>query len=120
MDSIVRDRIEIRNIRVAGKYGVKPDERANPQILEINVLIHADLSKPQLSDHLDDTINYSAIRNQVVTVVEQNSFRLLERLGGEICSTLLEDKRILAVEVSIAKPQKLAGATPVVTVTRRQ
>jgi len=119
LDSLTEDTIEIRHIRVSGKYGVPDAERATAQVLEIDVQLTVDLSNAATSDRLEDTVNYSFLHKKIVKVVEEHSFCLLERLAAEICNDLFEDVRIKAARVSVAKPERLAGATPVVTLVRQ-
>ena len=113
------DTIEIRHIRASGKYGVPAAERATAQVLEIDVRVYLDLCAAGSSDRLEDTVNYSYLHKKIVKVVEENSFSLLERLAAEVCAALFEDVRLTAAQVSVAKPQRLSGATPVVTLFRR-
>jgi dihydroneopterin aldolase len=51
----------------------------------------------------------------LVRIVRDESFALLERLGDRILADVMADERILAAELTIAKPRLLAGATPAVT-----
>ena len=113
------DCIEINHIRVAGPHGVSASERAACLPLEVNIKLKIDLSLAERTDELQDTINYSMIRMQVADVVERSSHRLLERLAADILDDVFGDKRIEAARVSISKPERLGGATPTVTLVRR-
>ena len=106
------DTIEVRRIRLMGRHGVSTAERGVARLLEINVLIRADLSRAQASDSLEDTINYSSVHKRVIDIVQNQSFQLLERLAGAIVDTLFDDVRVQYAQVSIAKPERLDGATP--------
>jgi len=118
----VPDAIRLRNIRVWGKHGVPLEERQSAQPFDLDITIEVDLKAARMSDELSDTIDYSRILEQVISVVENNSFCLMERLGQEILGLVLSDDRVIAATVTIAKPQFLKGATPEITVStdRRQ
>lgn len=106
------DAIEVRGLRVLGRHGANPGERERPQPFEIDLVLEADLARARRSDALADTIDYDALSARVREIVATTSFALLERLGEEILTALLADRRILAAEIAIAKPGFLGGATP--------
>ncbi len=113
------DTIRLSGLRVWGKHGANPGERDQTQPFDIDLKITADLQTAQLSDELSDTVNYAAVHKTVVEIVEQQSYKLLERLAGEITKSLFADERVLAVRITIAKPNLLEGTTPSVTLSRR-
>ena len=113
------DCIQIDGIQVSGRHGVSSGEREACLPLEVSLSLKVNLARAEKSDDLEDTVNYSKVRAQVVAVVEKLSFKLLERLAGAIFEELFTDSRIEIARVRISKPQRLAGATPAVTLVRR-
>lgn len=113
------DRIALRGIRAYGRHGWESAERASLAPFDVDVEVDVDLRAAQTSDDLADTIDYARLHRRIVTLVERESFALLERLAAEICGILFEEPRIARAVVSVAKPQKLAGATPSVTLDRQ-
>jgi dihydroneopterin aldolase len=111
------DRLALRGIRAYGRHGADPGERDSPQAFDIEVELDVDLSRARRSDALGDTIDYATLHAHVVGIIEQTSFALLERLGEEVLSFLLQDERVLGARVTIGKPHLLSGATPSVTVS---
>jgi len=109
--------IEVRGIRAYGKHGANPGEREADQPFVVDVVLHLDLVVPCGSDELSDTLDYAAVAARVSGIVRDRSFRLLERLAGELLSDLMRDERVDSATVGIAKPGVLAGATPAVTVS---
>ena len=114
------DTIEIRGIRVHGRHGAYPGEKDAPQPFDIAIVVHADLRAAAASDRLADTLDYAELHRRAVRIVAARSFDLVERLADEILRVLFEDARIVAAEVSIAKPGRLDGATASVTLRRRR
>ena len=74
------DAIELRGLRVTAICGVLAHERTNPQPLEIDVDIEADLSRAGASDALADTIDYGAVVAEVERVATTLQPLLLELL----------------------------------------
>jgi 7,8-dihydroneopterin aldolase/epimerase/oxygenase len=113
------DTIRIRRIRVLGKHGVTDRERSVLRPLIVDVEITADLTTAQHSDNIVDTVNYSTVHKLVMQIVETHSYKLLESLAGAILDALFEDQRVLAARLRIGKPERLDGATPSITLARK-
>lgn len=110
------DTIELRDVRAYGRHGADPHERDYVQPLDLRLRLEVDLSAARSSDDLSATIDYARLHARIVGIVGAESYRLLERLGDRILGDVMSDERILAAELTIAKPGLLAGATPAVTV----
>jgi dihydroneopterin aldolase len=114
------DRIALRGIRAYGKHGVFPHERERVAPFDVDVAIEMNLDAAAASDDLLDTLDYASVHRTLVHVVAGTSFALLERLAAELAAAVLADARVQAVEVTVAKPGILDGATPAVTLHRRR
>lgn len=112
------DEITIAGIRAYGRHGAYPGEKDQPQAFDVVLKLDVDLGLASRSDRLADTIDYADIHRRVVEIVEQQSFDLLERLGGEVLDAVFADQRVRAAEVTIGKPGLLGGATASVTLRR--
>ena len=99
------DRITLRGMRFLGRHGVELEERLEPQPFEVDVILRGDLSRPAGSDDLADTIDYSAAFKVVAEVVEDRSYRLIERLAGAIAEAVLATFPVDDVEVRVRKPK---------------
>jgi len=107
----VSDRITLRGMQFMGRHGVNPDEQIMPQPFEVDLILRTDLSRPATTDELSDTIDYSAAFKAVAEVVEERSYRLIERLAGAIAEVVLATFPVDDVEVRVRKPKApLAGA----------
>jgi dihydroneopterin aldolase len=114
------DAIELRGIRVWGHHGADLGEQDVAQPLDIDLAFELDLAEARRSDALTDTVNYAKVHADVVRIVAGGRFALLERLGDAILDELMSDPRIVRARIAIAKPGRLAGATPVVTLQRER
>ena len=100
-----RDRISVRGMLFLARHGVTLEERLEPQPFEVDVELHKDLRGASASDELADTIDYSALFSMVGTIVEGQSFRLIESLAGTIADAVLAGTEATAVEVRVRKPR---------------
>lgn len=112
------DRITLRNIVAHGKHGANPGERDRTQPFQIEVELDLDLTRAGQTDQLHDTVDYAAVHETVVKIVEDHSYQLLERVASVILDEILRDPRIIRASLAIAKPDLLDGATPSVRIER--
>ena len=98
------DRITLSSMRYECRIGATEEERSFPQLLEIDLVIEADLSAATTSDDLSDTIDYSPLVTLTEHATESRSYTLLEGLAGVLASAVLEAApRATAVTVKVRK-----------------
>ena len=107
------DRIHIRDLMCRCIVGIYPDERREKQDVIINITLWADYRAACRSDDIADTVDYKAIKKQVIRMVEDSSFQLIERLAEEIAGICLGNPRVEKVAVSVDKPGALRFARSV-------
>lgn len=114
------DRIVIEELLVRGIVGIKPDERVNPQDIQIGLTLWVDTQPAAKSDDIADAVNYRTIAKAVIAHVEGGEPMLVERLAQEIADLCLAaDTRIHEVEVGVRKPGALRFASSVGVVIHR-
>lgn len=100
------DKIIIKDLRVYAFHGVNEDEKIKGQPFELDITCHIDLSKPCVSDCVDDTVSYAQIIKLVKKEMTAQSFDLLERTAQYICDKILEQyKTIEQVDILLKKPR---------------
>ena len=107
------DRIHIRDLLVRGIVGVRDWERKKKQDININITLETDLREAARSDRLEDTVDYVTIKRNVIRLVEESQFFLLERLAERITDVCLEDPRVARARVALEKPGALRFARTV-------
>ena len=85
------DRILIQDLLVRCIIGVNEDERHQKQDVVINLTLTADLSKAGKSDRFEDTVDYRAIKKQVMALAENSQFHLIEALAEAIAALCLRN-----------------------------
>lgn len=119
--SDVLDKIYIRDLLLRCIVGIYPDERENKQDVIINVELACDLSAAAASDNIEDTINYKSVKKEIIALVENSGFLLIERMAGEIATLCLTYRGVEQARVTVDKPGALRFARSVaVEVVRRR
>ena len=101
--------IDVKGIRAYGKHGVYDEEKKEEQLFLIDVKLLLE-GLPELierEDSLQQTINYELIVKQVVDLVKNESFNLIETLAKK----LLKDIEQLVNETSVIKVIKRISVT---------
>jgi len=113
------DKIFIRDLALRCIIGCFNEERRKKQDVLIQIEMHCDLRKVGQSDNLNDTVNYKAIKKEIVDIVEQSSFKMIEALAETIAKQILTNKKVKKVVVTIDKPGALRFAkSSAVEITR--
>jgi FolB domain-containing protein len=108
------DRIHIREILLRCIIGINEDERHEKQDVVISVTLHTSLSKAGASDNFADTVDYKAVKQRIVALVEGSSYYLIEALAEAVARECLSvDDRIRRVDVLVEKPGALRFARTV-------
>lgn len=109
--------ISIRDLLIEAKHGVHEHEKTKTQPFKLDIEATYDTRNAQHSDDVADTLDYSAVRNATIELVQSTSFDLLERLAQVLADELFESfPRIEQLRVSIAKPAVYDNGVPGVTI----
>lgn len=114
------DLIHIRDLLLRTIIGINPEERVNRQDVIINITLYTDHSAAA-SDDIADTVDYRTITKQVINLVENSQFFLVEKMALEINQICLADPRVARAVVMVEKPGAVRFTRSVgVTVDRTQ
>ncbi len=97
------DQIHIRDLLLRTIIGIRDEERIKKQDVVINITLHTDHTAAD-SDSIEDTVDYSALTKQVITLVERSQFFLVEKMALEISKICLTDGRVERAVVQVEKP----------------
>lgn len=116
-----QDRIFIRDLQIRCIIGVDEFERQERQNVVAHITLQLDLRQAGRTDALTDSVDYSALKKQVLHVAENSQYRLIEALAQKIADECLRHERIECVEVVVEKPGALRFARTVgVQIVRRR
>src|SRR5688572_4883894 len=99
------DRILLTGLRARGRHGVYDFERAQGQDFVVDVELELDLSAAAASDDVADTVHYGELAEQLVAIVTGEPVNLIETLAARLADACLADPRVVAVTVTVHKPQ---------------
>jgi dihydroneopterin aldolase len=99
------DTIIISDLRVFGRHGVLPSEKAEGQDFLVDLEIEADFSGASQSDALSATIDYAEVAQSVANIVAGERYELIEALAARIAEHVLSYGGALAVTVTVKKPR---------------
>lgn len=98
------DRIELRGLRAYGHHGCFDYERRDGQEFLVDLTVWTDFAAAAATDDLANTIDYGALAERAVRIIQGPPRNLIEKVVAEIADDVMTDPRIQAVEVVVHKP----------------
>ena len=105
--------IKIKNLRLRCIIGIFDWERKHKQDVVLNIILHFDGNKAALSDQIEDTVDYKKLNKQIISLVENSEFQLIEKMAEEVMALIKQDNRVFKASVEIEKPAALRFADSV-------
>ncbi|MGW0183566.1 dihydroneopterin aldolase [Nocardia sp. NPDC003345] len=102
--SAAPDRIELRGLRVFGHHGVFEHERRDGQEFLVDLTVWTDISAAAATDDLAHTVDYGALAELAVRIVQGPPRDLIETVAAEIADWVREVPGVADVEVVLHKP----------------
>lgn len=96
--------VVIRGLEAFGRHGVHPAETELGQRFTVDVEIALSHAVATGTDDLADTVDYAALADAIVEIVEGPPVALLERLAGVIADRVLREPAVREVVVTVHKP----------------
>jgi 7,8-dihydroneopterin aldolase/epimerase/oxygenase len=101
--------------------GIDKSELHEPQPVRMSLAIGVPNLKACVTDKIEDTVNYAAVREAVLGLLASHRVQLLEALAERIAQLVIADFGAHWVRVSLAKPAKFADVEAVgVVIARRR
>ena len=107
------DQILVRDLRFRCIVGVNDEERHEKQDVVAQITLDIDLRKAGRTDALEDTVDYRALKKEVLAMAERSHFQLVEALAESIAAICLKGERVSRVVVAVEKPGALRFARTV-------
>ncbi len=93
----------LQGVRAYGYVGLLPEENVLGQWFEVDATLAVDFQRAAVSDDIHDTYDYRQAIATIETTIQTSTFRLVERLAGEIADLLLADAAVTQVTVKVKK-----------------
>ena len=104
------DRILIKDLLVRCVLGLGAEERREKQDVLISVALFVDLAKAGRSDRAEDTVDYRAVKKDVLAMAEASQYHLAEALAEQVARVCLAHGGVERVQVTVEKPGALRFA----------
>lgn len=98
------DKIFLQKMHFYAYHGVLPEENRLGQRFQVDLELYLDLAPAGATDDLEKTINYAEVYEAVRQEVEENRYKLLEKMADQIARRLLIQFAIEEVLVRVTKP----------------
>lgn len=119
-DKNQQDFIFLERMLVETIVGIWDWERKIRQTVSIDLKMAADIRRAAATDQIEDTLDYKSVAKRVQAFVADSSFQLVETLAERIAGIVLDEFDIPWVEVRVAKPGAIRGASDVGVCIRRE
>ena len=105
--------IRIKNLLLRTYIGFKEEELTNRQDVIINMTIDVAQNNAIINDSIDGSYNYRTITKQVIALVQDKKFKMLEKLTQSILDEIMANKNVRFAKVEVDKPHALRFAESV-------
>lgn len=115
------DYLFVEKLTVDAKIGVLSWEKAATQKLLVDLTLNMDLTKPGLSDNLEDGVDYKAVTDLVAAHAQKKHYELLEHFAESLATRLFELFPFTCVKITVHKPKIIPNAVGVgIHITRER
>ena len=100
------DKIVIRGLKIFAYHGCNPEEKRDGQNFILDITATLDLSKPCVTDNINDTVSYAKIIKDAKRLFTEKSDNLIEKAALRVADGIFtENKKIKSVTVRVKKPE---------------
>ena len=97
------DTIFLHGIEAHCVVGVWEWEKRITQKIIVDLDMSTDIAKSAATDELDDTLNYKAVGESVIEMLEESRFQLIETMAEEVAKLVMQRFSVSWVKVRINK-----------------
>lgn len=103
------DTIYIEGLATQAIIGIYDWERENRQPLFFDIEMDLPVFDAAKSDDINDTVDYKVVSDEVIELVTQSRFELLESLCEKICEDIFtHHQAVKTIRLKVSKPQAVA------------
>jgi len=103
------DIIFIQGLKTQAIIGIYDWERESRQPLIFDLEMSLPIQTAATSDNINDTVDYKQISDEVIHLVENSRFELLESLCETLCQHILtHHSAVQKIQLKVSKPQAVA------------
>lgn len=108
------DIIFIQGLKTQAIIGIYDWERENRQPLIFDIEMSLPIKSAAASDNIHDTVDYKRVSDEVIELVKNSRFELLESLCETLCQHILnQHPAVQKIQLKVSKPQAVAATDTV-------
>lgn len=113
------DIVYISGLRAQAVIGVYEWERLVRQTLVVDLEMASDTARAAAKDAIADALDYAAISQRVLALVEESQYQLIESLAEAVARVVMGEFGVPWLKVRVGKPGAVAQAEDVGVVIER-
>jgi dihydroneopterin aldolase len=114
------DTIFIEGLQTQAIIGIYDWERAQTQPLIFDINMQLPITVAAQSDAIGDTVDYKQVADEMIELVANSRFELLESLCEAMCEHILRQHlAVQSIRLKVSKPQAVPQATTVGLIIQR-
>ncbi|KFZ30229.1 hypothetical protein IDSA_10745 [Pseudidiomarina salinarum] len=114
------DKVLVEGLRVDAYIGVHDWEHEREQPLIIDLEMDWDNARAATTNDLADALDYSTLSEAVIKLVKAQSWQLIETLAEAVAAMIMQDFKVMRVQVKVGKPQAIVAARQAAVIIVRQ
>lgn len=113
------DIIFLGGLQIETIIGIYDWERETKQTVVLDIEMAHDIKKAAQTDDIEDTLDYKAVSQQVISFVEASEYFLVEKLAEEINQMIRSEFNVPWVKLTLNKKGAISGASDVGIIIER-
>jgi dihydroneopterin aldolase len=105
--------VYIKGLRAQAVIGVYDWERLIRQTLVLDLEMASDTARAAATDAISDALDYAAISQQVIALVESSEYQLIETLAEAVAAMVMREFAVPWLRLRLGKPGAVAEADDV-------
>ncbi|WP_277188264.1 dihydroneopterin aldolase [Caballeronia sp. BR00000012568055] len=118
--NVVLDIVYIEGLTGRTIIGIDKSELHDPQPVRLDLAIGVPSIRACITDEISDTVNYAAVREAILKLLDTHRLQLLEALAERIAQLVIADFGAHWVRVTLAKPAKFPDVDAVGVMIERR
>jgi len=103
----------VKDLTLDARIGIYETEKLKPQRIIVNIDLSVQENDGPMPDDISHVVSYEIVVKKVEAIVAEGHINLVETMAEKFAEACLKDKRVIAVRVSVEKPDIVPNARSV-------
>ena len=113
------DIVYIRELEIRTIIGIYDWERAQQQIVSLDLEMGSDIAKAAATDTIENALDYKAVAKRLINFIENSEFYLVETMAEQVAEIVLKEFNVPWVKLRLGKPGAVTGSKDVGVIIER-